>query len=617
MNFAALLKESKHLQNQKEDEHTWQKIDTNLLNLASVAKKNDAEVILVDLQSLLTRSILSERSKVSGTALILLKVCIKFETKADLNPYVDPLFKLCGRSNRVFSMRGEETLLLLADKIPKPMAYFKEYSVSTNKNVRLCAFKTMEVFLRGVSKAGGDSTKVDDQVGNVLAFVESGLSDAHYDCRLVCKRIMKERGNDVEIREDKGPVTIRRPHGVSTEKLGTFAAIGQKAKAAIELLGRYSPFRKQSKTNDNKAKKIEAFQNNDSGFNKINDCQNKDSGSKKTEDYLNKDSGSNDIADVQSKDIGSNESIAVKNLIKMSETKPCDVNNHTPKKLQDYIDKYKDQSFVEKKYLERDSSLCYSGVEKTIENNLECLKDETLIFEKNANLTDNLIKSDEKRNTINETHDLIYKTEPNSSVLGNMGCYDNLLGNVELFKGNDESVHDSEVNKNIGLNCDYLEDGDKSVHDSKVDINCECPIKEIEPVHSLESNGGVTQCQIKSETNVETIHFPLVVNDPEDSFVNHDELSVLARETENNEPQSSIDASVNKLSIHDSVSVAQSIIKNQDGFDSIVIDSEFTVIQPKVYTKRENVIRFIGNGKDEDWSEERSEEENDSKQVQK
>lgn len=568
MNISTLLKESKILQGQKEDEHTWLKIDANLLNLASVVKKQDTDIVLAELQPLITRSILSERSKVSGTALVLLKACINLNPAFDLNLYVDPLFKLCGRSNRVFSMRGEEVLLLLADKISKPMSYFKEYSGSNNKNVRLCTYKTMEVFLRGIFKTPGENTKTDEQVNCVLKIVEGGISDAHYDCRVVCKRILKEfRGSDVEIREEKGPITIRRPARPINERISTLASIGQKAKAAIELLGRYSPFRKQSKTNDNKAVKIERDE------------------------------------------LKNSESDGVRNLIKMSEAIPEDIKgNHTPKKLQDYIDKYKDHSFIDKKYLEKDASVIESceivndiQEAKMIFDNIE--KEDKRLKEQSSSVhdndssvsgrpddhTDNLLShcsnvikspanSTNGRGLTTETNDLIFKNDPNSSVLG------------RHF-----NLKDEEDKIEMENNYDDLANIEEPAADKPVFNDTEI---------CLENEGLQINIE-ETEKLKEFLHFPVVAQTEDEDFINREDLSVMIDESFNqvkdDEDHSIIDENINvsihKLSLHDNLSVGKSIIENADKDvsneceKSVIIPEDYTVIEPKVYAKREFVVK--------------------------
>lgn len=620
MNIQKILKESKLLQAQKEDEHSWQKIDANILNLASTIKKQDVDMILTTLQSLITRSILSERSKVSGTALVLLKACINYNPSVDLSVFVDPLFKLCGRSNRVFSMRGEEVLLLLADKINRPMAYFKEYSVSVNKNIRLCAFKTMEVFLRGVFKNQSENMKIDEQVNSVLLFVESGILDAHYECRVVCKRILKEfRGSDVEIREEKGPVIIRRPNVVVSEKRGALAAFGQRAKAAIELIGRYSPFRKQAKNNESKSLKIE-------------------------KEILDEETTTSD---------------PVKNLIKMTEVIQCDAkNNHTPKRLQDYIDKYKDHSFVDKKYLEttnnkiseetttkfEEAKEIFDIVENSDANIDQMDEKQDIVvsaFDNNDFIREedlsiiNIINSDNNRKDTN--NDLIFKTEPNSSVLEeenqrNMKIFTN--SNLQL---NEESVNvpEPEIQTNLKNFIPNIQVDEESVivPEPEITVNSGIYKDEIlcneesevyqafEPETYKKQNLETTinadnhnnECSIIEKEDLPDNKYGnnhsniFSINDYEKhkSFMNQDELSIIINENQvqnsiNVQIDEKIDASINKLSIHENTSAIQSLIKIEENNDTIIesenmVDNkmydDYTLIGSKVYAKREDVVR--------------------------
>lgn len=142
-------KEIISLTKQKEDEVTWSKTDTLFGRITEeLNTKEDIEKILPGLKELLLRSILSDRSKLSGTSLTLLKKIVEV-SKGELqylSEILPVLIKICGRSNRIVLKRGQDAIVHLCKYVDlSPYAKtFSEYSSSTNKNVRLGIFRALE-----------------------------------------------------------------------------------------------------------------------------------------------------------------------------------------------------------------------------------------------------------------------------------------------------------------------------------------------------------------------------------------------------------------------------------------------------------------------------------------
>jgi len=206
-----------------------------------------------------------------------------------------------------------------------------------NRNVRFYVYRCIEECLK---------KSYDEEMYEIA---RSGVSDAHSECRIVCRRILenitKEKNIDGNKEENKGEIKESNKEGeksvfkegnkqngdrdnnntpepnlnkmpnraIVQENKTTRTAFGtgfmsyipRKAKAAIETLRKYSPFRKQAKTNENKPVKISEFKMKET-----------------------------------------------KKLISLSEV-PIKRNEETltPRKLQDYINSYKNTTYVDKKYL--------------------------------------------------------------------------------------------------------------------------------------------------------------------------------------------------------------------------------------------------------------------------
>ncbi|KAM0676077.1 hypothetical protein GVAV_000038 [Gurleya vavrai] len=254
-NTKHILKKYKSLIQQKEDDTNWEKINSFFADLTIFS-------IIPEIEPLLVSSILSDRSKLSGTALNFLKQAALSEEEIDFSKFINPLFKLCGRSKKVFSLRGEETLLEVIKFIHKPIIYFKEQYESLNKNVRLVTYKCIEIHVMSLKKEFfGDVLFDSITTENLLPFyasidneiilmLENGLKDASCEVKIICRRILKEIKGEEERTDEKHEMKPRKPLYVKPENEGFFRSIPRKAKEVFETLRSYSPFRKHVKTNE-------------------------------------------------------------------------------------------------------------------------------------------------------------------------------------------------------------------------------------------------------------------------------------------------------------------------------------------------------------------------------
>lgn len=264
MSLNEIVREAAGLQQKKEDENTWSKINDVLLKLgANVRCAEEARKVLGNAEELIVRSMQSDRSKLAGSALGLLKSCIcTLGSEFDMaGQYLGPLAKVCGKSSKVFYSRGEEVLVELCKNVNiKAYArFFNEYSSCANKNVRVAIFKGIEAW------AGGS-----EGIELFEGLVVKGRKDAFSDVRDVCKRIMERFGLEGEKKEKgcigkvdrenlengmkKGPVRmVRRPVRVGHILMNGTEGRGVEKK---ELVPKFSPMRKQTRIGDGDYDKI-------------------------------------------------------------------------------------------------------------------------------------------------------------------------------------------------------------------------------------------------------------------------------------------------------------------------------------------------------------------------
>lgn len=139
------IKECINLSKLKENETTWSKIDKLFLSLLNTLNiKEDSELFIKSCTDLLCRSIVSDRSKLSGTSLNLLKKLSDIlHDDLKLNIILPSVLKVCGRSNKVVFSRGHDTIEHLSKNIDiSPyIKILNEHYNSINKNIRLGVVK--------------------------------------------------------------------------------------------------------------------------------------------------------------------------------------------------------------------------------------------------------------------------------------------------------------------------------------------------------------------------------------------------------------------------------------------------------------------------------------------
>lgn len=196
-----LFKECINLGKQKEDEVTWSKLDKIFIKLREELCEYDECKLFVDNSlDLLLRSILSERSKLSGTSLNLLKKLFEIlkHEMTNITNILSVLLKLSGRTNKVVYTRAHDTLVYICqyiDLIQYQKILIEHYN-STNKNIRL-----------GTIKMILESNSISEKLSNLI---EKAKTDPSVEIRSICKNNKKTVQNKESGQSDKKEVSVQK-----------------------------------------------------------------------------------------------------------------------------------------------------------------------------------------------------------------------------------------------------------------------------------------------------------------------------------------------------------------------------------------------------------------------
>lgn len=144
----SLINTLKAFNHARESESSWSEINNSLAALAEkVVSSSDAIRVLDALHPLIQTSMLSDRSRLSGSSLLLLKTCTeKGACMSNHIHFISTLFKLVNRPLKVFSQRAEEVLLMICKliNVDRHVGLFKEMFKSVNKSVRVVVMKAVK-----------------------------------------------------------------------------------------------------------------------------------------------------------------------------------------------------------------------------------------------------------------------------------------------------------------------------------------------------------------------------------------------------------------------------------------------------------------------------------------
>jgi hypothetical protein len=304
------IKDCTILHKQKEDEVTWSKIDSIFTKLKENLKtEEECMMFMTRCNDLLIRSILSERSKLSGTSLGLLRTLFDI-TKgniSNINILISSVLKICGRSNKIVCTRGHDSLVHICQYIDIGpfIKIFSEYYESANKNIRLAVIKGI--------LAGKGNIKFE-------RLIEKGKTDQFVEIRNLCKSWNKNsnanNNNIINQENNKNKVLRNQTENIISDK-------NILIKKNVEItktpgLIKHSPFKKIPKIENKLNNKIEKDQERNA-CNKISELEK------------------------QVKSINSYKSIIKKDkpVIKFIKEKKDIQDDLTPKKLDKYLSKYR------------------------------------------------------------------------------------------------------------------------------------------------------------------------------------------------------------------------------------------------------------------------------------
>lgn len=179
-----------------ETEHTWQKIEQSLLHIQAItrggaAKFSEFVPLLKENASPINNALLSERTKLSGTAGDLLnsiapRLGEKFEPLVAV--FVPTLLLICARTNKVAVKRAEKSLHFIV-KHCRPttiLAYLKEAIKDKGQGLRAVAAGTLVLVLEVTEKE-----KLARRVTDVEGCVKSGATDSNSEVRKLAKRLFE------------------------------------------------------------------------------------------------------------------------------------------------------------------------------------------------------------------------------------------------------------------------------------------------------------------------------------------------------------------------------------------------------------------------------------------
>lgn len=202
------VNECEQLLKQKENEITWNKINKLFIALITEIKTSEnVSAHFHKFEKLLQRSLMSERSRLNGTCIDFLTKCVRLNAGYDFSEYISILFKLAGRSNKVFVTRAETCLLVLSKNIGVSTLckHLEIYYGNPNKRVRETVLKVIE-------------PKYSTNYHVLSQIVLKASSDPAVEVRTIVKRIKKQVVSPAveEVKtssKENKPVTSHKPKG--------------------------------------------------------------------------------------------------------------------------------------------------------------------------------------------------------------------------------------------------------------------------------------------------------------------------------------------------------------------------------------------------------------------
>lgn len=192
-----------------ETEDSWQKIDGALSKLEAITKsgayKNEAFVPLIKEHAApIVNSLLSERTKLSGTAADLLtsvapRLANRFEPL--ISTFIPPLLQLCARTNKVALVRAKKCLLLIAKhcKLASLLPYLRDAARDKSITLRNVAVEVTLMLVESIENI----EKLERRVGDIESIIKSTATDRDPEVRQWSKRMFELYGERFPYRLDE------------------------------------------------------------------------------------------------------------------------------------------------------------------------------------------------------------------------------------------------------------------------------------------------------------------------------------------------------------------------------------------------------------------------------
>ena len=177
-----------------ETENSWAKIDAALVQLRVITKSGGARVpsyvdIIREVAPCITQSLLSERTKLSGTASDVLNSMAPRlgEQFASLLPvFMPPLLQLCSRTNKVALKRAEKSIHLICRhcQLVQTVPYLVHALHDKAPALRVVALGAL---VELVDASGAE--RLQKRVGDIEQVVRKYARDANSEVRAMCRTL--------------------------------------------------------------------------------------------------------------------------------------------------------------------------------------------------------------------------------------------------------------------------------------------------------------------------------------------------------------------------------------------------------------------------------------------
>ncbi|UZJ53783.1 hypothetical protein CBS101457_003103 [Exobasidium rhododendri] len=180
-----------------ETEDSWTKIEKSLMKLESITKSGGYKydsfpVLFKSVAEPIINSLLSERTKLSGTAADLLnsvapRLGERFE--ALVNVFTPCLLLICARTNKVALFRAKKCLLLIAKhcKLPSLIPHLREASKDKSQSMRIVSVEVTMMLLEAIECR----ERIGKKVADLEVIIKGTATDRDPEVRQWCKRVFE------------------------------------------------------------------------------------------------------------------------------------------------------------------------------------------------------------------------------------------------------------------------------------------------------------------------------------------------------------------------------------------------------------------------------------------